>query len=80
MDDNFGGRKHIALTSFFLRPLVVTFLDTRAANLVDFYIEFKFEFSLFYEFEFNIFIFLSSSSAKIYQVFLSSKNKVIDLA
>ena len=50
----------------------------RAANSVDFYIEFKFEF------EFNIFIFASSSSSsspvKIYQVFSSSENKVIDLA
>ena len=40
---------------------------TRAANSVDFYIEFKFEFSLFHEFEFNfefnIFIFASSSSS-----------------
>ena len=42
----------------------------RAANLVDFSIEF--------EFEFNIFLF--SSSAKISQVFSSSENKVIDLA
>ena len=34
-----------------------------------------------FEFEFNIFIFSSSSSAKIYEVFLSSENKVmIDLA
>ena len=43
-----------------------------------FYIEFKFEF------EFNIFIFASSSSSpspvKIYQVFSSPQNKVIDLA
>ena len=51
----------------------------RAANSVDFFIEFKFEFefSLFYEFKFkfSIFIFASSSSSsspvKIYQVFLS---------
>ena len=48
---------------------------TRAANSVDFYIEFKFkfEFSLFYEFEFDFFIFAgsnsSSSSVKICQVF-----------
>ena len=45
----------------------------RAANSVDFYIECKFEFSLFYEFDFDIFIFASSSSGaspvKIYQVF-----------
>ena len=62
-------------------------LKTRAANSVNFYIEFKFEFefSLFYKFEFmfefNIFIFSSSSlsSAKIYQVFSSSENKVVDL-
>ena len=51
---------------------------TRAVNLVDFYIGCKFEF------EFNIFIFAnsssSSSSMKIYQVFSSSENKVIDLA
>ena len=60
----------------------------RAANSVDFYVEFKFEFSLFCEFEFkfkfNIFIFASSSSSsssvKIYQVFSSSGNIVIDLA
>ena len=48
----------------------------RAANLDDFYIEYKFEF--------NIFVFVSlssgSSSGKIYQVFSSSENKVIDLA
>ena len=54
---------------------------TRAANSVDFYIEFKFKFSSFYEFEFNIFIFASSSSSsssvEIYQVFSSSENKVI---
>ena len=59
-------------------------------NSVDFCIEFKFEFkfSLFYEFkfkfEFNVFIFESLSSifspVKIYQVFSSSENKVIDLA
>ena len=55
---------------------------TRAANSVDFYIEFKFqfEFSLFYEFECNIFIFASSSSMKIYQVFSSLENKLINLA
>ena len=59
---------------------------SKAANSVDFYIDFKFEFkfSLFYKFEFNIFIFASSSSCsspvKIYQVFASSENKVIDLA
>ena len=63
-------------------------ISIRAANSVDFYIEFKFEFKfgLFYvfefKFEFNIFIFasssLSSSSMKIYQVFSSSENKVID--
>ena len=41
---------------------------TRAATSVDFFTEFKFEFSLFYEFEFSIFIFASSSKAKIYQV------------
>ena len=44
----------------------------RAANSVDFCIEFKFEFSMFCEFEFDIFIFASSSSSsssvKIYQV------------
>ena len=46
-----------------------------AANSVDFYVEFKFEFSMLYEFkfDFNIFIFasssLSSSFEKIYQVF-----------
>ena len=61
----------------------------RAANSVDFYIEFKFdfEFSLFYEFEFkfefDIFIFASSISSlspvKIYQVFFSSESEVIDL-
>ena len=57
-----------------------------AANSVDFYIEFnfKFEFNLFYEFEFDFFIFASSSlslsSVKIYKVFLSSENKVTDLA
>ena len=61
-------------------------METRAPNSVDFYIEFKFEFmfSLFYEFEFNIFSFASSSSSsspvKIYQVFSSSENKVIELA
>ena len=64
--------------------------QTRTANSVNFYIEFKleFEFSLLYEYEFkfkfNIFIFSSSnsssSSEKIYQVFSSSENKVIDLA
>ena len=54
----------------------------RAANLVNIYIEFKFEFSLFYEFELNIFNFWSSSSspAKIYQVFSSSENEVMNLA
>ena len=69
-------------------------LESRAANSVDFCIEFKlkfefslfyeFEFSLFYEFEFDIFIFASSSSSsspvKIYQGISSSENKVIDLA
>ena len=48
----------------------------RAANSVDFCIEFKFEF--------DIFIFASSSSSsssvKIYQVRSSSENKVIDSA
>ena len=58
----------------------------RAANSVDFCIEFKFEFefSLFHEFEFDIFIFASSNSSsspvKIYQVLSSSENKVIDSA
>ena len=62
----------------------------RVANSVEFYIEFKFEFefSLFdefeFKFEFNIFIFASSGSSsslvKIYQVFSSSENIVIDLA
>ena len=59
-----------------------------SANSVEFYIEFKFEFSLFYEFEFrfefNIFIsassISSSSPVKICQVFSSSENEVIDLA
>ena len=48
---------------------------TRAANLVEFFIEFKFEFefSLFCEFEFGIYIFASSSPVKIYQVFSSSE-------
>ena len=60
--------------------------DPRAANSVDFCIEFKFEFSLFceFKFEFDIFIFASSSSnsspVKIYQVLSSSENKVIDSA
>ena len=64
---------------------IKTLALTRAANSVDFYIEvkFEFEFSLFYELEFKIFIFASSSSSsspvKIYQVFSSSENKVIDL-
>ena len=53
---------------------------TRAANSVKFFIEFKFEFSFFYKFELNIFIFASSSPMKIYRVFSSSENKVIDLA
>ena len=57
-------------------------IANRAANSVDFYIEFKFEFSLFYEFEFSIFIFANSSSSlspvKIHQVLLSSENKVIE--
>ena len=49
---------------------VTTTVRSRAANLVDFCIEFKFEFefSLFCEFKFDIFIFASSSSVKIYQV------------
>ena len=68
-----------------LKPKLVV---SRAANSVDFCIEFKFEFefefSLFYEFEFDIFIFASSrassSSVKIYQVLSSLENKVIDSA
>ena len=49
---------------------------SRAANSVDFFfIEFKFEFSLFYEFEFSIFIFASSSLVKIYQVLSSLEKK-----
>ena len=55
------------------RMLHTSLGETRAANSVDFYKEFKFEskFSLFYEFEFDIFISASSSSSsmKIYQVF-----------
>ena len=70
----------------YLRNSPTLYFLGRAASLVDFYIEF--EFSLFYEFEFkfefNIFIFASSglrsSAVKIYQVFSSSENKVIDLA
>ena len=48
---------------------------SRAANSVDFYIEFKFEFQFSLLYEFNIFIFASCSSSrhvKIYQVFSSS--------
>ena len=51
---------------------------TRAAKSADFYIKFKLEF------EFNIFIFVSSSLSlspvKIYQVFSSSENEVIDFS
>ena len=85
------GRRHNfsqSLSIFFTKGFHfnVKGIYTRAANSIDFYIEckFEFEFSLFYEFEFNIFIFASSSSSlspvKIYQVFSSSENKVIDLA
>ena len=58
--------------------LVGLSVEARAANSVDFCIEFKF--SLFYEFEFDIFIIASSSHVKIYLVLSSSENKVIDLA
>ena len=73
----------LARPKAWLRPCCLVL--ARAANLVNFCIEFKseFKFSLLYEFEFSIFIFASSSSssspAKIYQVFLSSENIVIDL-
>ena len=56
---------------------------TRAANSVDFYIEFSLFYEFEFKFEFKIFIFASSRSSsspvKIYQVFSSSENKVIDL-
>ena len=65
-------------------------IETRAANSVDFCIEFEFEFkfSLFYEFElkfeFDIFLFACSNSSwspvKIYQVLSRSENTVIDSA
>ena len=58
--------------------VIVPLGEIRAANSVDFFIEFKFEFNLFYEFEFSICIFASLSSSlspvKIYQV-LSSLEK-----
>ena len=61
------------------RTKLLSLLTTRAANSVDFYIEFKFEFkfSSFYKFEFNIFVFVSSSSSsvKIDQVFRVQKIK-----
>ena len=63
-------------------------VSTRAANSVNFFIEFKFafEFSLFYEFKFELSIFIfassssSSSSMKIYQVLFSLEEKMIILS
>ena len=52
-------------------------LCDQGCELDEFYIEFKFEFA--FKFEFDIFIFASSSSVKNFEVFSSSKNKVIDL-
>ena len=53
-----------------LKPVNQVTIVIRAANSVDFCIEF----------EFDIFVFASSSPVKIYQVLSSSENKVIDLA